>query len=289
MNKTLSKAFMLRSRLKNKFNKYPTEENKTLYKKQRNFCVSLLKKEKRKYYNNLDVNIFEDNGKFWKRIRPLFSDKQKALSKDIILVDDKKVISNKEEVAEKLNNFFVEAVANLKIGPYMPDDGDNPCDNIHDIIAKYTCHPSIKKIKENVNNEMKFTFANISSREFQDEILKLNSKKANVENDIPAKILIRSYDITSSYLSEIYNTSKILHDFPVALKLADVIPIHKTDHKNIMKNYRPVSLLPITSKLFEKIMYKQISSYVDNFLSPYLFGFRKGHSTEQCLIKMLET
>ena len=106
-----------------------------------------------------------------------------------------------------------------------------------------------------------------SSREFQDEILKLNSKKANVENDIPAKILIRSYDITS-YLSEIYNTSKILHDFPMALKLADVIPIHKADDKNIMKNYRPVSLLPITSKLFEKMMYKQISSYVDNFLSP---------------------
>ena len=86
-----------------------------------------------------------------------------------------------------------------------------------------------------------------------------------------------------------YNTSKNHHDFPIALKLADVIPIHKTDDKNIMKNYRPVSLLPIISKLFEKIMYKQISSYVDNFLSPYLFGFRKGHSTEQCLIKMLET
>ena len=90
-------------------------------------------------------------------------------------------------------------------------------------------------------------------------------------------------------MSEIYNTSKIHHDFPMALKLADVIPIHKTDDKNIMKNYRPVSLLPITSKLFEKIMYKQISSYVDNFLSLYLFGFRKGHSTEQFLIKTLET
>ena len=70
--------------------------------------------------------------------------------------------------------------------------------------------------------------------------------------------------------------------------MADVIPIHKTDAKNIMKNYRPVSL-PIVSKLFEKIMYKQISSYVDNLLSPYLFRFRWGHSTEQCLIKMLET
>ena len=48
---------MLRPGLKNKFNKNPTEENKTLYKKQRNFCVSLLKKEKRKYYNNLDLDF----------------------------------------------------------------------------------------------------------------------------------------------------------------------------------------------------------------------------------------
>ena len=52
--------------------------------------------------------------------------------------------------------------------------------------------PSIKKIKENVNNEFKFSFANISSCKIQDEILKLNSKKASVENDIPAKILIGS-------------------------------------------------------------------------------------------------
>ena len=182
--------------------------------------------------------------------------------------------------------FFVEAVTNLKIEPYMPEDRDYPpCDNIDDIIAKYKSHSSIMKIRENVNNEIKFTFADVSSDEFQDEILKLNSKKTNVENDIPAKILIQINDITSTYLNDIYNTSKDHHDLPMALKMADVIPIHKTDEKNIMKNYRPVSLLPIVSKLFEKIMYKQISSYVDNFLSP-LFGFRKGQSTEQCLIAL---
>ena len=82
-NKTLCKAFMLRSRLKNKFNKNPTEVNRNLYKKQRNFCVSLLKREKRKYYNNLDVKIFEDNKTCWKRIRPLFSDKHMALFQKI--------------------------------------------------------------------------------------------------------------------------------------------------------------------------------------------------------------
>ena len=290
MNKALSKAFMRRSRLKNNFNKNPSEANLNLYKKQRNFCVSLLKKVKRKYYNNLDVRIFDDNITFWKRIKPLFSDKQSALTKDIVLVEDNIITANNKEVAEKLNNFFVEAVANLEIQPYMPDNWNyTQCDSINDIIAKYESHPSIKKIKENVNNEFKFSFANISSCEIQDEILKLNSKKASVENDIPAKILIGSCGITSPFLSEIYNKSKNHADFPMALKLADVIPVHKKDEKNIMKNYRPISLLPIISKLYEKIMYNEINSYVEKILSSYLFGFRKGHSTEQCLIKMLET
>ena len=124
MNKSLSKAFMLRSRFKNNFNKHPTEANKTLYKKQRNFCVSLLKKEKRKYYNNLDVKIFDDNRKFWKSVKPLFSNKQRAFPKDIILVEGNIITSNKKEVAENLNNFFVDAVTHLEIEPYMPEDVD---------------------------------------------------------------------------------------------------------------------------------------------------------------------
>ena len=61
MNNVLSKAFMHRSKLKNQYNKTPNEKNKSLYRKQRNFCLNLLRKEKRKYYNNLDLKIFEDN------------------------------------------------------------------------------------------------------------------------------------------------------------------------------------------------------------------------------------
>ena len=73
------------------------------------------------------------------------------------------------------------------------------------------------------------------------------------------------------------------------MQLANAIPIHKKEEKTLSKNYRPVSLLPVVSKLFEKIIYKQINSYIEKFLSPYLFGFRKGHNTEQCLLNMLET
>ena len=81
MNKILSKAFMHRSKLKNRYNKNPNELNKNLYKRQRNFCVNSLRKEKRKYYSNLDMNIFEDNKKFWQNVKPLFSNKHDVSQK----------------------------------------------------------------------------------------------------------------------------------------------------------------------------------------------------------------
>ena len=76
MNKTLSKAIMHRSKLKNQFNRNPTEENKRIYNKQGNYCVNLLNKEKRKYYNDLDPVILEDNRNLWQRIKPLFSERR---------------------------------------------------------------------------------------------------------------------------------------------------------------------------------------------------------------------
>ena len=152
MNKTLSKAFMHRSKLKNTFNKNPTTENKILYKKQRNWCVALLEKEKKKYYNNLDLKILDDNKTFWQRIKPLFSDKQKSLQSDITLVEHDVITSDKKEVAENLNKFFIEAVENLDIETYFAGNMDETLpETLEEILDKYDNHPSIKKIKENKN------------------------------------------------------------------------------------------------------------------------------------------
>ena len=63
--------------------------------------VSLLKKEKRNYYNNFDLKIFNDNKTFWQRIKPLFTDKMKAVKGDIILVENEISTSDNREVAEK--------------------------------------------------------------------------------------------------------------------------------------------------------------------------------------------
>ena len=61
MNKTLSKAFMTRARLKNKYYKNPTTEKNRAYTKQGNFCTDLLKREKKTYYSDLDTRIFDSN------------------------------------------------------------------------------------------------------------------------------------------------------------------------------------------------------------------------------------
>ena len=120
-------------------------------------------------------------------------------------------------------------------------------------------------------------------------ILDLKVKKASIENDIPAKILIGSNEIVSNYLTDIYNNSKNNRNYPSSLKRGTVTPINKKTTRTLLKkDYRPICLIPIISKLYEKNMYDQIYSYVDKFLSPYLFGYRKNHSTEQCLTIMIE-
>ena len=76
--------------------------------------------------------------------------------------------------------------------------------------------------------------------------------------------------------------------FPKNLKLADITPAFKKEDKNLAKNYRPVSVLPTLSKVFEKIMQRQVINDVNTFLSPYLCGYRKGFSTQYALLSLLE-
>ena len=70
--------------------------------------------------------------------------------------------------------------------------------------------------------------------------------------------------------------------------MADITPAYKKDERSNKDNYRPISILPSISKMFERDMYEQISAYMETYLSQYLCGFRKGYGTQHCLIVMLE-
>ena len=213
-----------------------------LCKKQRNFCVNLLKKAKKNYYNNLDLKIFDDSKKFWERIIPLFSDKQNVLQRNIIIVEKEVIISDKKQVAEKLNNFFIEAVDSLDIEPYGNNNNGVPLGNIGEIINKYETHPSILKIKEN----------DMTSDDFKKEISQLNPNKASIENDISAKMLIGSKDMVSPYLSNIYNDCKQENKYPLSLKAAEMTPIHKKAEKNCNEKLSSSKLNPNHLQIIRK-------------------------------------
>ncbi len=94
----------------------------------------------------------------------------------------------------------------------------------------------------------------------------------------------------SIWLSELVNLSFETGIFPDILKIAKVIPLHKKESKIDHRNYRPISLLSVLSKIFEKLIYKRIYSYLDQkkLLYSKQFGFRGNHSTNHAIISLTE-
>ena len=76
--------------------------------------------------------------------------------------------------------------------------------------------------------------------------------------------------------------------YPSKLKLADVSPIHKKLQTVLTENYRPISILPVVTKIFERIMDKQTNEYIIKYLSDYLCGYRKDYNPQYALLVMIE-
>ena len=84
------------------------------------------------------------------------------------------------------------------------------------------------------------------------------------------------------------NKCVLTKPFPGELKVADVISVFKEEDPNNKANCRPFSLLPIISKIFERIIFEQIEKFAEKILSPKLCGFRKDHSTQHVLLNLLK-
>ena len=281
ITKVMRKAIMLRSQLENKFFKEGTEIYWNALKKQRNYCNRLYKKERKNYYSNLDIKNITDNKNFWNTVKPLFGDKG-GVKEKIVLIENNTIISDNTEVAQTFNNFFADTVNTLGIVEnqlLLNHEIGNNTQGVEEAIKMFETHPSIISIIENVKIECSFSFTCISAEDIKKEIKKLDPKKAGTFMDIPTKQLKEVCDVVSGPLTRIWNEEIIQGKvFPAKLKLADITPIFKTLKKTFVKNYRPVSVLPIISKIFERIIDKQTDAYINKILSPFLCGYRKEFS-----------
>ena len=124
--------------------------------------------------------------------------------------------------------------------------------------------------------------------DIEQKLSNLNVKKSSTFKNIPAKLLKISRNSCSETLKALFNKTVLTGNFPNELKLVDVTLVFKKEDPLKSKNYRPLSVLPVISKIFERIMHKQISLHVDNFLSPYFCGYRKGFSTQQALLSLIK-
>ena len=290
MTKVLRKAIMRRSFLKNKYQKLKTDESNKAFKKQKNYTNRLLKKEQIKYWSNLDLKKYLDNKKFFDTIKPLFS-KSLSCNQNITLVEDNELITEDKEVAEKFNKFFIATVSSLDIteNKDLLTDHTNIQDPVQIAIKKFENHPSILDIKKNVTIKTLFSFSQVNAAEMLLEINELDSKKTGTFMNIPVKRLQEVGDIVAEILAQIWNDEIIAKKkFDVQLKVADIIPLHKKLEAIYKENYRPVSLLPVVSKIFERLMLKQMKPYIEAFLSQWLCGYRKGYNAQYALTAMVE-
>ena len=191
-------------------------------------------------------------------------------------------------VAETMNEHFSNAVPKLEIKGYQNESFIMDSDRVFNAIIKFENHPSISMIKQKIQITEMFAFSPTIVEDISKIINNLNTNKPTTFNNIPVKVIVDTIDICAPLISSIYNDSIETKIFPGPLKLADITPVHKKDETTSKENYRPVSILPSISKIFERNMFDQISTYIDNHISKYLCGFRKGYSTQHCLIIMLE-
>ena len=116
----------------------------------------------------------------------------------------------------------------------------------------------------------------------------METNKAFQDTNIPTKIAKENPDIFANVLVSNFNDSIEKSNFPSILKIASITPVFKKGNRNSKDNYKPVTILPNISKIFERCIFRQLSNYMDQFLSKYQCGFRKGYSTQYCLLSMLE-
>ena len=139
---------MVMSKLRKKFLKSRAKSDKKAYNKQRNKCVSLLRKTKKAYYSNLNVRDIVDNKKFWKTVKSFFSDKSNNFE-NISLIENGNLLTDDFEIAETFNKFFQNLVPslNLKVPSKLlcqaPENGDEV------LAAIYHNHPVSKQSSKN--------------------------------------------------------------------------------------------------------------------------------------------
>ena len=246
------------------------EELSKSYKTKRNLIKILTRKAKRDYYTTFFEENRTDIKKTWEGIRNIVNINKKSRVSPTILNYKNEIKSNKMDMAESFNDFFVNIGNGIE--EKIPKSNTN--------FGTFLGQP----------NTFNFNINLVDTTEVVSMIEKLKTSKACGPNSIPSKILKSNVKILAEPLNYLLNLSLTQGNFPRFLKKADVCPIYKKNDKSKCENYRPISLLSNLSKLYERAMHSRIYEFLDNtnVFYKFQFGFRKQYSTNHALLSITE-
>ena len=250
----------------------------TQYNKNKvNLCTfnKILKKTirsaKYSYYNNLFMKYKNDSKKTWSVINTLVGSSKCKKNISNLFVINNHSISNHAEIAEHFNSFFASIGTQqaAKI-PFIPGISYN----------NFLLNPT----------DCVFQFSPVSEEDISKIISNFKPKSSTGIDKISLKLIKQIQPFLIPSLTLIVNQSLSTGIFPDALKIARIIPLYKKDSMSSVNNYRPISLLPCFSKIFEKVVHNQLYTYFhsNNLLYLHQYGFRKLHSTESATLEFTD-
>ena len=208
----------------------------------------------------------------WKTLKSLGLSSDKARQSTIALKKDDAIQFEELEKANTFKRFYSELDGGLQ-------------EKLPKVTNKFTSQKTTNyyaKTSWNVSND--FEFSNVCEEDVKKILISLDTSTTTGMNQIPAKFLRDGAEVLALPLGNIINLSIKLSTFPEECKIAKLKPIFKKGARTDPKNYRPISLLPLVSKIIEKSIHFQIEDYLNKKKLIYMYqsGFRMNHSTDLC-------
>jgi exonuclease III len=267
-NPWLSEGLLKLINEKNKFYKRVFQSSQSAsdrqiqhYHKFKTFTLNQIRKAKKDYYAS---RLSKDTKSFYRCLQSLTGNSKTEHVIERLKIGDDETTVCRQTIAEVMNTFFTNIPGKIA-GPSTKYEQPTP-------------------------NTHSFKFVSVSEEEIRKLLLSLKPHKRGGPHQIPTFIYQYLANLLSLPLSLLLSESISTSVFPDCLKAALVTPIHKKGCQEDPNNYRPISSLPIISKVFESAIKAQLLNHLENanLLNTRQFGFRQHHSTEQLLQSLLQ-
>ena len=260
LTEALRNSIKIKNKLYYVYKKTQSVKNELAYKNYKTTLSKLMTRAEKQHYHDLLIKHKYNIRKSWSVIKKIIQKNKKSLCQTKFQLPDGTITDDKGLISAKFNDFFVN------IGPTLANK-----------IVKIDKSPL--SFMDNGVTDTIF-LSPVTSTEMNKLIMSLKDSAPGWD-DITTSLLKMSIEYLRDPLCYLCNRSLQEGIFPSQLKIADVLPLFKAEDPLQFNNYRPVSLLCILTKVFEKIMYSRLHEFLEklDILYEYQFGFRKKHST----------